>query len=112
MNGAIGHVDLDKVWPYTFPQQLREKKGYATGAQQSILHPLLSRRLGEFYLETCAASALRVCCCCAVFVRSALFGKCMNDGCGQNPSAASGIDYHQMGAITGALCSSATADSI
>ena len=32
MNGAIGHVDLDKVWPYTFPQLLREKKGYATGA--------------------------------------------------------------------------------
>ena len=36
----------------------------------------------------------------------------MNDGCGPNPSAASGIDYHQMGAIAGALCSSATADSI
>ena len=41
MNGAIGHVDLDQVWPYTFPQQLREKKGYATGAQQSILNPPL-----------------------------------------------------------------------
>ena len=36
----------------------------------------------------------------------------MNDGCGPNPSAASGIDYHQMGAATaGAVCGSAMADS-
>jgi hypothetical protein len=65
MNGAIGHVDLDKVWPYTFPQLLREKKGYATGAQQLILEPLVvsTQTWGESCVETCATSALRVCCC-------------------------------------------------
>ena len=47
MNGAIGHVDLDEVWPYTFPQQLREKKGYATGAQQFIPQPLLRADFGS-----------------------------------------------------------------
>ena len=102
MNGAIGHVDLDKVWPYTFPQLLREKKGYATGALCCLINwSLCSSRLGIFGLEFCVASLFRVYCCCgAACVRSALFGKCMNDGCGPNPSAASGIDYHQIGAVT------------
>ena len=29
-SGAIGHVDLTKVWPQAFPKTLREEKGYAT----------------------------------------------------------------------------------
>ena len=68
MNGAIGHVDLDKVWPYTFPQQLREKKGYATGAQQLILKPLLRADLGNYTWKSMphlrsesAAVVLRLC---------------------------------------------------
>ena len=29
-SGAIGHIDLTKVWPNEFAQTLRREKGYAT----------------------------------------------------------------------------------
>lgn len=75
MNGAIGHVDLDKVWPYTFPQQLREKKGYATGAQQfqstsDLLCAILKLGnlclLHQLHTRCFSESAAVVCCVCAL----------------------------------------------
>jgi hypothetical protein len=62
------------------------------------LHADLGRVLRRNLCHICAQGLLLW--RCGVW-DSALFGKCMNDGCGPNPSAASGIDYHQMGAITG-----------